>query len=311
MLSLVSGISSLNSWARRLCIVLERGEPNVLELALFSVKESGGVRQVCPTSVMLYNVAAGMEATSDPRWFSPKDFTFILRGDQLNKCHYRASSALQNPVHFAAVDQAGFDAWKNFFTHQQQQLTERSYMGSSLHEQLRPVEARHANIAGWNPSAQSTAPTSSRPISQEEDEDIRRAIQLSLQASANTGHAPGATVAAPSPPLAVSAPDWGDWEGCESSGREVSAVDTSEHGSGSVACSTSQQYPPVVNNGSTAAHSSIGECVICFDGPQSAVCVPCGHNAVCMKCAEEILTTTAECPVCRAHIRELIKLYRV
>ncbi|KAF4130245.1 C3HC4 type zinc finger [Phytophthora infestans] len=267
VVSFVSGISSLNSWTRRLCIVLERGEPGVLELALFSMKQGGGVRPVCPTSVMLYSVASGMEASNDPRWFSRKDFTFIVRGDQLNKCHYRASSALQTPVHFAAINQASFDAWKDFFLHQQQQLTERTRSITNLREQLRLPEAIHDNVAGWNP--QSYHPE-------------------------------------PSPALPVSAPDWDDWA---ASGKQVSTMPAAREQE--TASSTSERKPPVINYGDTAAHSSIGECVICFDGPQSAVCVPCGHNAVCMKCAKEILTTSAECPVCRTHIRELIKLYRV
>ncbi|GMF24334.1 unnamed protein product [Phytophthora lilii] len=278
------------------------------------MKEGGGVRPVCPTTVLLYNVAAGMEATSDPRWFSPKEFTFIVRGDQLSKCHYRASSALQNPVHFAAIDQASFEAWKNFFAHQQQHLAEHSRPISSLHEQLRSPEFSHRSIAGWNPSQQTTVPHAvplSPGIGPDEDEDIRRAIQLSLQTAAEAGHEPGVTEATLSPPLPVSAPDWEDWEGCESSGKQVSAVETSEQSSESAASTTSEQKPPAINYEGTSAYSPIGECVICFDGPQSAVCVPCGHNAVCMKCAEEILSTTAECPVCRAHIRELIKLYRV
>jgi hypothetical protein len=311
VLSLVSGLSTLNSWTRRLCIVLERGDPDVLELALFSMKEGGGVRPVCPKSVMLYNVAAGMEATGDPRWFSPKEFTFIVRGDQLNKCHYRASSALQNPVHFAAIDQAGFAAWKNFFTHQQQLLAERS---GGLLEQLRPAEARHSSIAGWNPSLpHSAAPAATLAnISTDEDADIRKAIELSLQPAAQAGREPGApSAAARSPPLPVSAPDWEDWEGRESSAEEIPAAVASANGTESVAASASEEKAPAVKYGDTSSHSSIGECVICFDGPQSAVCVPCGHTAVCMQCAEEILTTTAECPVCRAHIRELIKLYRV
>lgn len=58
-------------------------------------------------------------------------------------------------------------------------------------------------------------------------------------------------------------------------------------------------------------HAGSGECVICFDGPQSAVCVPCGHNAICMDCAGELLDTTRLCPVCRSTVREVIKLYRV
>eukprot|EP00644_Phytophthora_capsici_P010081 jgi/Phyca11/509028/fgenesh2_kg.PHYCAscaffold_41_\ len=315
VLSLVSGISSLNSWTRRLCLVLERGDRNVLELALFNMKEGGGVRPVCPASVMLYNVATGMEATSDPRWFSPKDFTFVLRGDQLNKCHYRASSALQNPVHFAAIDQASFNAWKDFFTYQRQQLVERTPTSDNLREQWRLPEVPHSNIAGWNPHTQCVASVPPG-IGPEEDEDIRRAIELSLQSAPQTGHELGGNDVALSPPLPVSAPDWDEWEGCESNAKEDSVVnnfaETRERcPDEAVASAASEEKKPAVNYGDTTAHSSIGECVICFDGPQSAVCVPCGHNAVCMKCAEEILTTTAECPVCRAHIRELIKLYRV
>ncbi|RLN97874.1 hypothetical protein BBJ28_00001512 [Nothophytophthora sp. Chile5] len=324
VVSLVSGISSLNSWTRRFCIVLERGDPNVLELALFSMQAGGGVRPVCPASVVLYNVAAGMESTNDSKWFNRKEFTFLLRGAQLDKCHYRATSALQNPVDFAALDQAGYEAWASFFAHQRLQLRERTPPARSLQELLRPFASRpHSHIEGWTPSEQSVAPaasfsTISAGIGPDEDEDIRRAIELSLQTAAANDHEPGATEMALSPPLPVSAPNWEDWEGCASADTALlspghdAARNTSEQGSDSAASSSSEHRPPpVVNYGSAPAYSSIGECVICFDGPQAAVCVPCGHNAVCMTCAEEILATTAECPVCRTHIRELIKLYRV
>ena len=95
MLSLVSGISSLNSWTRRFCLVLERGHPSVLELALFNIKDDDSMRPVCPTSVMLCYVAPGMKAVHDPRWFSPKDFTFVVQGDRQNNCHYGTNSALK------------------------------------------------------------------------------------------------------------------------------------------------------------------------------------------------------------------------
>ena len=140
VLSLVSGISSLNSWTRRYCMVLERGDPANLELALFRMKDGSRARPVCPTSVMLYNVAAGMETISDPRWFSRKGFTFLGRGDQLSKCHYRACSVIENPVHFAAIDQAGFDAWKVFFSCQQQRLAHRHHS----------IVNRHDNSVDWN-----------------------------------------------------------------------------------------------------------------------------------------------------------------
>jgi hypothetical protein len=73
--------------------------------------------------------------------------------------------------------------------------------------------------------------------------------------------------------------------------------------------------PPVSFTKSTHGQGSEAErpdeCVVCFDGPQSAVCVPCGHNAVCMNCAQELLDTTRLCPVCRQQVREVIRLYRV
>ncbi|OQS01544.1 hypothetical protein ACHHYP_00676 [Achlya hypogyna] len=52
------------------------------------------------------------------------------------------------------------------------------------------------------------------------------------------------------------------------------------------------------------------ECVVCFDGPQAAVCVPCGHNVLCMACATSLLATTRLCPVCRLGIREVVKVFR-
>ncbi|CAH0489599.1 unnamed protein product [Peronospora farinosa] len=300
VLSLVSGISSLNSWTRRFCMVLERGDPAVLELAFFRMKAGSGMRPVCPTSVMLYNVAAGMETISDPRWFSPKDFTFLLRGDQLSKCHYRASSAIQNLVHFAAIDQASFDAWKVFFIYQQQRLVGRCH----------PTVSRHDNRIGWN--ARPMVPAASL-ITLPPEEDNCRAIRHSLRTTPHTLDLTNAALSRPflpvsAPDLEVSAPDWDDREECELIGN---AAETKECCAELEPSFASEQTLPVVHGEETSVYSSTGECVICFNGPQSAVCVPCGHNAVCMKCAEEIQTSAAECPVCRAHIREFIKLYRV
>ncbi|RHY84316.1 hypothetical protein DYB26_002930, partial [Aphanomyces astaci] len=53
------------------------------------------------------------------------------------------------------------------------------------------------------------------------------------------------------------------------------------------------------------------ECVVCFDGPQEGVCVPCGHHAVCMACARRLLAhPPASCPVCRGPVREIIRMFR-
>ncbi|GMI69933.1 XB3 ortholog 5 in Arabidopsis thaliana [Hibiscus trionum] len=52
-------------------------------------------------------------------------------------------------------------------------------------------------------------------------------------------------------------------------------------------------------------------CTICLDAPPEAACVPCGHVAGCMSCLNEIKAKKWGCPVCRAKIEQVIKLYRV
>ncbi|XVF28596.1 hypothetical protein REPUB_Repub15cG0043400 [Reevesia pubescens] len=52
-------------------------------------------------------------------------------------------------------------------------------------------------------------------------------------------------------------------------------------------------------------------CTICLDAPSEAACVPCGHVAGCMSCLNEIKAKKWGCPVCRAKIEQVIKLYHV
>ncbi|XWS39181.1 hypothetical protein CRYUN_Cryun18bG0027600 [Craigia yunnanensis] len=52
-------------------------------------------------------------------------------------------------------------------------------------------------------------------------------------------------------------------------------------------------------------------CTICLDAPSEAACVPCGHVAGCMSCLNEIKAKKWGCPVCRAKIVQVIKLYHV
>ncbi|KAL9227613.1 hypothetical protein vseg_003282 [Gypsophila vaccaria] len=60
-------------------------------------------------------------------------------------------------------------------------------------------------------------------------------------------------------------------------------------------------------NGETGEAS----CVICWDAPVEGACIPCGHMAGCMSCLTEIRAKKGDCPVCRANIDQVIRVYSV
>jgi hypothetical protein len=51
-------------------------------------------------------------------------------------------------------------------------------------------------------------------------------------------------------------------------------------------------------------------CVVCFDAPKEYAIVPCGHQCVCARCAEQLTETrTPMCPVCRGPILQTMKVF--
>ncbi|XP_059445558.1 putative E3 ubiquitin-protein ligase XBAT35 isoform X2 [Corylus avellana] len=52
-------------------------------------------------------------------------------------------------------------------------------------------------------------------------------------------------------------------------------------------------------------------CVICLDAKVEGACIPCGHMAGCMSCLNEIRAKKWGCPVCRAKIDQVIRLFAV
>ena len=52
-------------------------------------------------------------------------------------------------------------------------------------------------------------------------------------------------------------------------------------------------------------------CVICWEAPVEGACIPCGHMAACMTCLNEIKAKKGFCPVCRAKILQVVKIYAV
>ncbi|CAN1852132.1 Probable E3 ubiquitin-protein ligase XBOS34 [Linum perenne] len=66
---------------------------------------------------------------------------------------------------------------------------------------------------------------------------------------------------------------------------------------------------PATDEGASSSTPSM--CVICWDAPVEGACVPCGHMAGCMECLGNIQAKKGDCPVCRAKITQVIKLYAV
>jgi hypothetical protein len=54
-----------------------------------------------------------------------------------------------------------------------------------------------------------------------------------------------------------------------------------------------------------------GMCPICMDKPQNAVCIPCGHTAGCFSCLLRNQRENRPCPICRAKVKQVVKLHRV
>jgi len=73
-------------------------------------------------------------------------------------------------------------------------------------------------------------------------------------------------------------------------------------------------YPPVSPPQEAPApkvEEKGSQCVVCWDAPAEGVCIPCGHLAGCMDCLSQIKAKDWGCPVCRASIDQVIRVYSV
>ena len=84
---------------------------------------------------------------------------------------------------------------------------------------------------------------------------------------------------------------------------DASPVDLTVPGAGS------KTEPVDSKEGCSSGASS--SCVICLDAPVEGACIPCGHMAGCMSCLNEVKGKKWGCPVCRANIDQVIRLYAV
>jgi hypothetical protein len=66
--------------------------------------------------------------------------------------------------------------------------------------------------------------------------------------------------------------------------------------------------PPAASSPHSDAEET--QCVVCFDAPKDHIIVPCGHQCVCARCAEQLTETrTPTCPVCREPILQTMKVF--
>ncbi|CAD6220152.1 unnamed protein product [Miscanthus lutarioriparius] len=83
---------------------------------------------------------------------------------------------------------------------------------------------------------------------------------------------------------------------------------------GGTAASITAAPPKQKGNEADASDSgktSSSTCVICLDAPVEGACIPCGHMAGCMSCLKDIESKKWGCPICRATINQVVRLYAV
>lgn len=51
-------------------------------------------------------------------------------------------------------------------------------------------------------------------------------------------------------------------------------------------------------------------CVVCMDEEANGVVLPCGHLCGCEPCLQILLNSEATCPICRAHMNSVVKVFQ-
>ncbi|KAG7376754.1 hypothetical protein PHYPSEUDO_012779 [Phytophthora pseudosyringae] len=302
-LSIASGISGLDSWKKRYAMVLRTAARDVAEIDLFPMKP-GERRPPVPCSELLYKSSDRIQQNDDVTWLNRKDFRFSLKVSR--KLGTSRASAVQS-MDFAATNQGELVAWKTFLTSLRVNPSvspiTTAFGGSQSRFSPSPQPARPATSP-----AQSISPPQAAVL--QEQRDLERALQLSLEEARRHSRTQSAPSAPPPSDTMLETLAYSETVVGPDGVEIVQLLRDNDSATAPGPRPASLSPPAKSIPGHTDAHRT-DECVICFDGPQEAVCVPCGHNAVCMDCAQELLDTTRLCPVCRQQVREVIRLYRV
>ncbi|OQS07377.1 hypothetical protein THRCLA_00613 [Thraustotheca clavata] len=287
--SVVKMALNLHSWKQRFVVVLRTSVHSTsLEMSFFDSRQGARLPPV-PHSTVVYKLGTPMVQPGTQRSFGNKEYSFNFAGIQRSQEDHRG---VMRRIECAALDANGFESWSSFFA-------KYSVLKDEPDAKLVPLSAPSSSptlppfqdtpsisrsssllIPPWRTSRSESNPI---PLANEEESPPESTGVKQLYDLSQTDLLD----------MAPSAPNF-------SPAMAMAALDLDN----SVAASAPPEEDLVTQR---------RECIICFDGPQSSVCVPCGHNAVCMKCADHIMTGLDEekhCPVCRASIREMIRLYQ-
>lgn len=86
---------------------------------------------------------------------------------------------------------------------------------------------------------------------------------------------------------------------------------TTEGGTVAASVGPGEDEANASGSGSGSGNTPSGTCVICLDAPVEGACIPCGHMAGCMSCLKDIESKKWGCPICRATINQVVRLYAV
>ncbi|EQC42386.1 hypothetical protein SDRG_00123 [Saprolegnia diclina VS20] len=307
----------LRPWKLRFVIVLRTDVRSTsLELSFFDAKQGSRLPPV-PISTVVYKLGTPMVMPGTQRPFGNKDHSFYFAG--AHRTHEDQPTVMRK-LECAALDANGLASWSTFF---ETYSTTKDVPDTLLVPLAAATPSPHATET---PSVLQQVPRRSR----------RSLSELTLSESNAVGHAAPSTAATPSvlqlpwrsrrshsdaksPVIESSSMLQVPWRHQSLPEPKQLALPEPEVPRDVVPSApllspvneaVAASAPPLDESGLLEAGRQ-RECVVCFDGPQSAVCVPCGHNAVCMRCADHLLAAPVkQCPVCRSPVREIIRLFQ-
>ncbi|CAK4084213.1 unnamed protein product [Aphanomyces euteiches] len=269
-----------HSWVQSYVRVLRTGGTE-LEIVVYIANGPDSCPAV-PVRVIMYTMGDPVESPIRKRNLNNKPHTFSVEGTQ----EFPSRNPVKENFEFAALNEEALGTWMNFFSNM---LIELSAMSAATNR-LRGASAGGRGSISVEPLEQ-LFPSLHLPPAEEPHEELfpvnpepqELAYEKLFPASAKTM---SPEVLSPNaPPLLEPV--------------VIAAVPSAPPFRASILESSPAAPAPVQK----------GECVVCMDNPREGVCVPCGHHAVCMDCAGLILSDSKACPVCRADIREIVRMY--